>query len=133
MCTWIIDTFASESLASKYIPSLISMEKLTSYCLTEPNAGSDAASLSTTAKKQGDHYILNGTKMFISGGGYSDIYIVMARTGQSGHKGISCFLVEKETPGLHFGKKEEKVRLYHFSLTIIIIDSLVGILSLLVL
>ncbi|KAI9140464.1 acyl-CoA dehydrogenase/oxidase [Paraphysoderma sedebokerense] len=83
--------------------------KLASYCLTEPGAGSDASSLSTTAKREGDYYVLNGSKAFISGGGQSDIYVVMARTGGPGPKGISCFLVERETAGLSFGKKEKKV------------------------
>ncbi len=82
---------------------------LSSYCLTEPQAGSDAASLKTTAKLEGGSYVLNGAKAFISGGGVSDVYIVMARTGDETHRGISCFLVEKDTPGLSFGKKEEKL------------------------
>ncbi|KAK2504377.1 hypothetical protein MC885_010393 [Smutsia gigantea] len=88
------------------------MEKFASYCLTEPGSGSDAASLLTSAKRQGDRYILNGSKAFISGGGESDIYVVMCRTGGPGPKGISCILVEKGTPGLSFGKKEKKVSGY---------------------
>ncbi|TPX36282.1 hypothetical protein SmJEL517_g01644 [Synchytrium microbalum] len=109
MAAAMIDTYGSEELRQKHIPSLSTMSKFASYCLTEPGAGSDAASLSTTAKKDGDHYILNGSKAFISGGGDSDIYLVMCRTGGAGAKGISCVLVEKGTPGLGFGKKEKKV------------------------
>jgi len=109
MCVWMIDTFGSAALAQKFVPQLASMEKFASYCLTEPGAGSDAASLLTTAKKEGGHYVLNGSKAFISGGGFSDVYVVMCRTGGPGPKGISCLVVEKGTPGLSFGKKEKKV------------------------
>ncbi|XP_023240614.1 isobutyryl-CoA dehydrogenase, mitochondrial-like [Centruroides sculpturatus] len=109
MCTWMIDEFGSEEQKKKWIPSLTSMEKFASYCLTEPGSGSDAASLSTTAKKEENYYILNGSKAFISGGGSSDVYVIMVRTGGPGPKGISCVLVEKGTPGLSFGKKEKKV------------------------
>jgi len=106
MCTWIVDSFGSQELKEKYIPQLVTMEKFSSYCLTEPNSGSDAAAMQTTAKEQGDYYVLNGSKCFISGGSVSDIYVVMAKTGD---KEISCFLVEKGTPGLSFGKLEEKM------------------------
>ncbi|KAJ1569938.1 Isobutyryl-CoA dehydrogenase, mitochondrial [Nowakowskiella sp. JEL0078] len=109
MCAWILNEYGSETQKEKYLPELAIMNKFASYCLTEPNAGSDAASISTTAKKVRDTYILNGTKAFISGGGESDIYLVMARTGGLGSKGISCILVEKGTPGLSFGKKEKKI------------------------
>ncbi|XP_048199597.1 isobutyryl-CoA dehydrogenase, mitochondrial [Perognathus longimembris pacificus] len=109
MCTWMIDSFGNEEQRHKLCPPLCAMEKFASYCLTEPGSGSDAASLLTTAKQQGDHYILNGSKAFISGGGESDIYVVMCRTGGPGPKGISCIVVEKGTPGLSFGKKEKKV------------------------
>ncbi|XP_078386801.1 LOW QUALITY PROTEIN: isobutyryl-CoA dehydrogenase, mitochondrial-like [Cetorhinus maximus] len=109
MCVWMIDTFASEELRHKYCPTLCSMERLASYCLTEPGSGSDAASLITTARRDGDCYILNGSKAFISGGGETDLYVLMCRTGDRGPKGISCLLVEKDTPGLSFGKKEKKV------------------------
>ncbi|XP_007495221.1 isobutyryl-CoA dehydrogenase, mitochondrial [Monodelphis domestica] len=109
MCTWMIDFFGNEEQRHKFCPSLCSMEKFASYCLTEPGSGSDAASLLTSAKRQGDHYILNGSKAFISGAGESDIYVVMCRTGGSGPKGISCLVIEKDTPGLSFGKKEKKV------------------------
>ncbi|CAM4552375.1 unnamed protein product [Leuciscus chuanchicus] len=109
MCAWMIDTFGNKEQREKYCPDLCSMQKFASYCLTEPGSGSDAASLLTSAKLQGDHYILNGTKAFISGGGDTDVYVVMCRTGGKGPKGISCLVVEKETPGLSFGKKEKKV------------------------
>ncbi|KAF9166579.1 Isobutyryl-CoA dehydrogenase, mitochondrial [Actinomortierella ambigua] len=109
MCAWMIDTFGSEGQRQKYLPKLTSMELLASYCLTEPNAGSDAANLSTKAVKRGSHYVLNGTKAFISGAGASDVYLILARTGGTGPKGISCFIVEKDFPGLSFGKKESKL------------------------
>lgn len=109
MCTWMIDTFGSEELRQKYVPPMTQMDLFSSYCLTEPSSGSDAASLLTSAKKDGDDYILNGTKAFISGGGHSDVYLVMARTGEAGPKGISCFLVEKGTPGLSYGANERKL------------------------
>uniref|UniRef100_A0A8C6ZJC2 Isobutyryl-CoA dehydrogenase, mitochondrial n=1 Tax=Nothoprocta perdicaria TaxID=30464 RepID=A0A8C6ZJC2_NOTPE len=109
MCAWMIDTFGNEEQRQKFCPSLCSMEKLASYCLTEPGSGSDAASLLTTAKRKGDTYVLNGSKAFISGGGDTDVYVVMCRTGGPGPRGISCVLLEKGTPGLSFGKKEKKV------------------------
>ncbi|WP_298958055.1 isobutyryl-CoA dehydrogenase [uncultured Roseibium sp.] len=109
MVAWIIDTFASEELRQKYLTRLCTMELLTSYCLTEPGSGSDAASLRTSAKDDGDHYVLNGSKAFISGGGVSDLYAVMVRTGGEGPSGVSCLLVEKGTPGLSFGANEIKL------------------------
>ncbi|XP_037123859.1 isobutyryl-CoA dehydrogenase, mitochondrial [Syngnathus acus] len=109
MCAWMIDSFGSEEQRQKFCPQLCSMEKFASYCLTEPGSGSDAASLLTSAQRQGDHYTLNGSKAFISGGGDSDVYVVMCRTGTKGPKGISCLVVEKGAPGLSFGKKEQKV------------------------
>jgi len=109
MCAWMIDEFGSEDLRSKWLPDMATMDKFASYCLTEPGAGSDAGSLLTTAKKDGEDYVINGSKAFISGGGESDLYVLMCRTGQSGPKGVSCVLVEKGTPGLSFGKKEKKV------------------------
>lgn len=109
MCSWMIDTFGSEDMRQKWGPKLTSMEKVASYCLTEPGSGSDAASLKTTAKRDGDNYVLKGTKSFISGGGVSDLYIVMARTGEPGPKGISAFLMEKGTPGLSYGANEKKM------------------------
>lgn len=109
MCAWMIDTFGNDEQRETFCPDLCSMEKFASYCLTEPGSGSDAASLLTTAHKKGDHYILNGSKAFISGGGDTDIYVVMCRTGGKGPKGISCLVVEQGSSGLSFGKKEKKV------------------------
>lgn len=109
MAAWMIDRFGSDSLRQKHLPALCSMEHFASYCLTEPNAGSDAASLQTKAVDAGDHYILNGTKAFISGGGRSDVYVSMVRTGEPGPKGITCLLVESGTPGMSFGAQERKL------------------------
>lgn len=109
MATWMIDTFGSDDLRQRYVPRLSSTEIFASYCLTEPNSGSDAASLRTQAKCEGDSYILNGSKSFISGAGFSDIYVVMARTSDNGSNGISAFVVEKSNPGISFGKNEEKM------------------------
>ncbi len=109
MVTWMIDHYAAPELRARFVPRLATMELLASYCLTEPNSGSDAAALSTTAKREGDYYVLNGSKAFISGGGVSDVYLCMVRTGEAGPKGISCLLVEKNSKGLSFGKQEEKL------------------------
>jgi alkylation response protein AidB-like acyl-CoA dehydrogenase len=109
MATWMIDKFGSDDLRARYVPALVGMEKIASYCLTEPGSGSDAAALRTTAKLDGDHYILNGSKAFISGAGTSDVYVVMARTGADGPKGISTFVVDKDAPGLSFGAQEKKM------------------------
>jgi len=109
MCAFMLNTFASEELKQKWIPDLATMDKFASYCLTEPGSGSDASSLETSAVRDGDHYVMNGTKAFISGGGESDIYLIMSRTGGRGPKGITCIMVEKDTPGLSFGKKEKKM------------------------
>ena len=109
MATWMIDGFGSDDLRARYVPSLVSMEKIASYCLTEPGSGSDAAALRTTAVKDGDHYVLNGSKAFISGAGTSDVYVVMVRTGAEGPKGISAFVVDKDAPGLSFGAQEKKM------------------------
>ena len=109
MAAWMIDTFGSDELKSRYLPALVSMEKIASYCLTEPGSGSDAAALKTSARLDGDHYVLNGTKQFISGAGYNDIYVVMVRTNDNGAKGITCLVVEKDTPGLSFGAPEKKL------------------------
>ncbi|WP_332654428.1 isobutyryl-CoA dehydrogenase [Brevundimonas sp.] len=109
MATWMIDKFGSDDLRARYVPSLVTMEKIASYCLTEPGSGSDAAALRTTARLDGDHWVLNGSKAFISGAGTSDVYVVMARTGAEGPKGISTFVVEKEAPGLSFGAQEKKM------------------------
>lgn len=109
MAAWMIDQFGSQDLKDRYLPDLVSMEKIASYALTEPGSGSDAAGLKTTAQLDGDHYVLNGTKQFISGSGVNDVYVVMARTGEHKSKGISCIVVDKETPGLSFGKPEKKL------------------------
>ncbi|WP_374596368.1 isobutyryl-CoA dehydrogenase [Brevundimonas sp.] len=109
MATWMIDRFGSADLRGRYVPSLVSMEKIASYCLTEPGSGSDAAAMRTTARLDGDHYVLNGSKAFISGAGTSDVYVVMARTGEPGAKGISAFVVDLGTPGLSFGAQEKKM------------------------
>jgi len=109
MAAWMIDTFGGQELKDRYLPDLVTMEKIASYCLTEPGSGSDAAALKTTARLDGDHYVLNGTKQFISGGGYNDVYVVMVRTGEHKTKGISCLVVDKDTPGVSFGAPERKL------------------------
>jgi alkylation response protein AidB-like acyl-CoA dehydrogenase len=109
MAAWMIANFGDSALHQRFLPKLISMEHMASYCLTEPGAGSDAASLKTRAVKDGDHYIINGSKAFISGGGENEIYVCMVRTGDTGHRGISCLVVEKDTPGLSFGANERKL------------------------
>ena len=109
MVTWMVDRFGNDALREKYCPRLTKMELLGSYCLTEPGAGSDAASLSTKATRDGDHYVLNGSKAFISGAGTTDLYLVMVRTGEDGPRGISAVLVEKDTPGISFGANEKKM------------------------
>lgn len=109
MCAAMIDRFGSAAQRSLWLPGLTAMEALASYCLTEPGAGSDAASLRTTARRDGNEYVLNGEKAFISGGGASDIYVCMVRTGEQGARGISCIVVEKGTKGLSFGAQEQKL------------------------
>jgi alkylation response protein AidB-like acyl-CoA dehydrogenase len=109
MAAWMIDAFGGEMQRRKFLPKLCTMEHFASYCLTEPDAGSDAASLKTKAVRDGDTYVLNGSKAFISGGGVSDVYVCMVRTGGAGPKGISCIAVEKGTPGLSFGAQENKL------------------------
>jgi isobutyryl-CoA dehydrogenase len=109
MAAWMIDRFGGEATRARLLPDLMSMAHFASYCLTEPGSGSDAAALQTRARRDGDHYILNGSKAFISGGGRSDIYVAMVRTGEAGPRGISCLVVENGTPGLSFGKKEKKL------------------------
>jgi alkylation response protein AidB-like acyl-CoA dehydrogenase len=109
MAAWMIDRFGNATQRARFLPQLMSMEHFASYCLTEPGSGSDAAALATTARRDGDHYVLNGTKAFISGGGRSDLYVTMVRTGEPGPKGISCLVVENGAPGLAFGKQEKKL------------------------
>ncbi|HEV7352752.1 MAG TPA: isobutyryl-CoA dehydrogenase [Brevundimonas sp.] len=109
MVTWMIDSFGDAALRARFVPALATMEKIGSYCLTEPGSGSDAAALRTTARRDGDHFVLNGSKAFISGAGTSDVYVVMCRTGEAGPKGVSAIVVEKGTPGLSFGGQERKM------------------------
>ena len=109
MCAWMVDTYGNDEQRKSWVPRLASMEAIASYCLTEPGAGSDAAALRTRAVRDGDDYVLDGVKQFISGAGTSDVYIVMARTGSDGPRGISAFIVEKGTPGLSFGADEVKM------------------------
>lgn len=109
MASWMIDRFGSEDLRRRFLPRLTTMELIASYCLTEPGSGSDAAAMKTTARRDGGDYVLNGGKAFISGAGFSDVYVVMARTGGEGAKGVSAFVVEAGTPGLSFGAQERKM------------------------
>ena len=109
MASWMIDSFGNAEQRAKYLPRLTSMESIASYCLTEPGSGSDAGAMRSRAERDGDHYVLNGSKAFISGGGVSDIYVAMVRTGDEGAKGVSCFIIEKGTPGLSFGANEKKM------------------------
>jgi alkylation response protein AidB-like acyl-CoA dehydrogenase len=109
MCAWMIDRYGSDELRSRLLPDLCAMRSIASYCLTEPGSGSDAAALRTRAARAGDSYVLDGTKAFISGGNYSDLYVVMCRTGAEGAKGISAVVVPSPSPGLSFGAFERKM------------------------
>ncbi|MCE8517050.1 acyl-CoA dehydrogenase family protein [Ruegeria pomeroyi] len=109
MCAKMLDNFASDELKARVMPDVLSLNTVLSYCLTEPGSGSDAAALKTRAEKTNEGYVLNGTKAFISGGGYSDAYVCMVRTGEDGPKGISTVYVEDGTPGLSFGALEQKM------------------------
>jgi alkylation response protein AidB-like acyl-CoA dehydrogenase len=109
MSAWMIDCFGGDTVKAKFLPSLVTMEKMASYCLTEPGSGSDAAALKTAARLEGDHYIVNGTKQFISGAGVNDVYVTMVRTGVDGPKGISCLVIEKDMAGVSFGAPERKL------------------------
>ncbi len=109
MATWMIDRFGDTEVKSKYLPDLVTCDKIASYCLTEPSAGSDAASLRTKAVRDGDHYIVTGSKAFISGGGENDVYVTMVRTGEDGPKGITCLVIEKDMEGVSFGAQEKKL------------------------
>jgi alkylation response protein AidB-like acyl-CoA dehydrogenase len=109
MAAWMIDRFGADAQRRRFLPKLCTMEHFASYCLTEPGAGSDAASLATRAVRDGDHYVVNGSKAFISGAGTSHLYVCMVRTGGTGPKGISCLVVENGTPGLSFGAAEKKL------------------------
>ncbi len=109
MAAWMIDTFGGQELKERYLPDLVTMDKLASYALTEPASGSDAAALKTSARLDGDHYVVNGTKQFISGSGVNDVYVVMVRTGEHKTRGITCLVVDKDTPGVSFGAPEKKL------------------------
>ena len=109
MATWMVSKYGTQYHFDKYLPKLLTMEYISSYCLTEPGSGSDAAALSTSAIKEGDYYILNGTKAFISGATISDTYLTMVRTGDKSSNGISCLLIDKDSEGLSFGKLEDKM------------------------
>jgi len=109
MASWMIDTFGSGDLKERYLPDMVTCERLGSYCLTEPGSGSDAAALKTKAVRDGDHYVVSGSKAFISGGGENEIYVTMVRTGADGPKGISCLVIEKNMPGVSFGAQEKKL------------------------
>ncbi len=109
MASWMIDRFGGDEVKARFLPRLVSMEHIASYALTEPGSGSDAAALKTTARLDGDHYVINGTKQFISGSGFNDIYVVMVRTSDDKSKGITCLVVEKGTPGLSHGAPENKL------------------------
>jgi len=109
MCAWMIDSFGGDAQRAKFLPKLTTMEHFASYCLTEPGSGSDAAALRTSAKREGDAYIINGSKAFISGGSAADVYVCMVRTGEHKSKGITCLVVDKDTPGVSFGAPEKKL------------------------
>jgi alkylation response protein AidB-like acyl-CoA dehydrogenase len=109
MAAWMVDRFGGPEVKAKYLPSMVTMERIASYCLTEPGSGSDAAALKTKAVRDGDDYIVSGSKAFISGGGENELYLTMVRTGEDGPKGISCLVIEKDMPGVSFGAPEKKL------------------------
>jgi alkylation response protein AidB-like acyl-CoA dehydrogenase len=109
MSAWMIDRFGNQALKDAYLPDMVPMARMGSYCLTEAGAGSDAASLKTKAVRDGDDYVITGSKQFISGGGENEVYVVMCRTGEDGPKGISCFVIDKDMPGVSFGAQERKL------------------------
>ncbi|MBO9380645.1 acyl-CoA dehydrogenase [Sphingomonas histidinilytica] len=109
MAAWMIDRFGSDDLKGRYLPDMIACQRMGSYCLTEPGSGSDAAALKTRAVRDGDHYVVSGSKAFISGGGENEVYVVMVRTGEDGPKGISCLVIDKDMPGVSFGAQEKKL------------------------
>ena len=133
MAGWMIDRFGSAPLKAKYLPSLVNCQKLASYCLTEPDSGSDAAALKTSAVKDGSHYVVTGSKAFISGAGENEIYLTMVRTGREGPKGISCLVIEKDMKGVTFGAQERKLGWHsqptaqlHFDHVRVPVENLVG-------
>ena len=109
MASWMIDRFGDADVKGRYLPDLVTMARMASYCLTEPGSGSDAAALKTRAVRDGDHYVVSGSKQFISGGGENEVYVTMVRTGEEGPKGISCLVIDKDTPGVSFGANERKL------------------------
>ena len=109
MASWMIDTFGSDTVKAKYLPDLVTMDRIASYCLTEPGSGSDAAALKTRAVRDGDDWIVTGSKQFISGAGENEVYVTMVRTGEDGPKGISCLVIDKDMPGVSFGANEKKL------------------------
>ncbi|MES2097999.1 MAG: acyl-CoA dehydrogenase family protein [Pseudomonadota bacterium] len=109
MASWMIDRFGADWVRDKYLPDLVTMDRMASYCLTEPSSGSDAAALKTKAVRDGDHFVVTGSKQFISGAGENEIYVTMVRTGEDGPKGISCLVIEKDMPGVSFGANERKL------------------------
>ncbi|WP_454279175.1 acyl-CoA dehydrogenase family protein [Sphingomonas sp. Marseille-Q8236] len=109
MASWMIDRFGDADVKARYLPDLVTMERMASYCLTEPGSGSDAAALKTRAVRDGDHYVVSGSKQFISGGGENEVYVTMVRTGEEGPKGISCLVIDKDMPGVSFGANERKL------------------------
>ena len=109
MSAWMIDCFGADDVKARYLPSLVTCERIASYCLTEPGAGSDAAALKTKAVRDGDHYVVSGSKAFISGGGTNEVYVTMVRTGADGPKGISCLVIDQDMPGVSFGAQEKKL------------------------
>ena len=122
MASWMIDRFGSTTVKEKYLPSLVTMDKIASYCLTEPSSGSDAAALKTRAVKDGGDYLVTGTKQFISGGGANDVYVTMVRTGEEGAKGISCLVIEHDMPGVSFGANERKLGWHSQPTAAVILD-----------
>src|SRR3546814_19191447 len=109
MAAWMIDRFGSAGVKEKYLPSMVTMERMGSYCLTEPSSGSDAAALKTKAVRDGDHYVVSGSKAFISGGAENELYVTMCRPGDEGQQGISCLVLEKALPGVSFGPPAKKL------------------------
>ena len=109
MAAWMIDRFGADTVKAKYLPDLVTMNTIASYCLTEPGSGSDAAALKTKAVRDGDHYVVTGTKQFISGAGVNDVYVAMVRTGEDGPKGVTALVVERDMPGVSFGAPEKKL------------------------
>ncbi len=133
MASWMIDCFGGPAVKAKYLPQLVTMDSIASYCLTEPGSGSDAAAMKTTAVRDGDHYVVTGGKAFISGAGANEIYVTMVRTGDAGAGGVSCLVIEKDMPGVSFGANERKLgwrsqptALVHFDGVRVPVENLVG-------